>query len=43
MVGKEGIITDVIPAIKANKRLSLKAKKALVALIEELYETEGKE
>ncbi|MBA7513923.1 hypothetical protein ES705_05941 [subsurface metagenome] len=33
--GKEGIITDVIPAIKADKTLSLKVKRALIALIEE--------
>ncbi len=35
--GKEGIITDTIPAIKADKRLKLKAKKALIAMVEELY------
>lgn len=35
--GKEGVITGVIPAIKADKRLSLKAKRALIALVEELY------
>jgi len=33
--GKEGIITDTIPAIKANKRLNLKVKRALIALVEE--------
>jgi len=43
VTGKESVITDVIPAIKANKRLSLKAKKALIALIQELYETGGQE
>lgn len=42
VIGKEGMIMDAIPAIKANKKLSLKAKKALIALIQELYETEGK-
>ncbi len=35
--GKEGIITDTIPAIKADKRLKIKAKKALIAMVEELY------
>ena len=35
--GQEGIITETIPAIKADKRLSLKAKKALIALVEEFY------
>jgi len=34
--GKEGIITDTIPAIKANNRLNLKVKRALIALVEEL-------
>jgi len=34
--GREGIITDIIPAIKANKILELKAKRALIALTEEL-------
>ena len=34
--GKEGIITDTIPAIKANKRLNIAVKKALITLIEEL-------
>ena len=33
--GKEGIITDTIPAIKADKRLNLKVKRALIALVEE--------
>jgi len=38
--GKEGPKVDamsVLPAIKADKRLSPKVKKALVSLIEELY------
>ena len=34
--GKEGIITEVIAAIKADKGLRLKSKKALIALVEEL-------
>lgn len=33
--GKEGIITDVIPAIKADNKLTLKVKKILIALVEE--------
>lgn len=36
--GKEGIITDTIPAIKADKKLKLKIKRALITLIEELRE-----
>lgn len=34
--GKEGIITDIIPAIKADKSLKLKVKRALMVLVEEL-------
>lgn len=37
--GKEGIITDTIPAIKADKTLSLKAKRALIAMVEEIRGT----
>ena len=33
--GKEGVITDTIPAIKADKTLTLKVKRALIALVEE--------
>lgn len=33
--GKEGIITELIPAIKADKTLTLKVKRALIALVEE--------
>lgn len=35
-VGKEGIAPNIILAIKADKRLKLKAKRALIALVEEL-------
>ena len=35
--GKDSIIIEPIPAIKADKRIGIKAKKALVTLIEELY------
>lgn len=37
VAGKEGIVTGIIPAIKADKRLNLKTKKALIALVEQLY------
>jgi transcriptional regulator with XRE-family HTH domain len=37
--GKESVITEPIPAIKGDKHLNLKAKKALIALIEELHST----
>jgi len=36
IAGKEGIITDAIPAIKADKKLSLESQKALIALIKTL-------
>jgi transcriptional regulator with XRE-family HTH domain len=35
--GQESIVSDTIPAIKADKRLSIKAKKALISLVEEFY------
>jgi len=38
LCGKESLVTDTIPAIKADKRLKLKAKRALIALVEELCE-----
>ena len=31
--GKEGVVTDTIPAIKADKRLTLESKRALIALV----------
>ena len=37
VTGKERGIVDTIWVIKADKKLSVKAKKALVSLIEELY------
>lgn len=37
VAGKQGVITDTIPAIKADNKLSLKSKKAMVSLVEELY------
>ena len=39
VTGKEGVITDPIPAIKADRKLNLKAKRALIALIQEIYQT----
>ena len=37
VTGKEGVITDTIPAIKADKRLTLEVKKALIALVQALH------
>ena len=41
VTGKEGVIVDTIPAIKADKKLSLESKKALVTLVQELYSVRG--
>ncbi len=41
--GEQGVIIDTIPAIKANKRLNLKVKRALIALVEEYGEPIGEE
>jgi transcriptional regulator with XRE-family HTH domain len=38
VTGKEGLITEIIPAIKADKKLSLEVKNALVRLVQALYE-----
>jgi transcriptional regulator with XRE-family HTH domain len=35
--GQEAIVADPIAAIKADKKLTIKAKKALIALIEECH------
>ena len=35
VTGKEGVITDIIPAIKADKTLNLEVKKALITLVRE--------
>ena len=37
--GKESIITETLPVIKSDKGLTLKAKRALIALVEELRDT----
>jgi len=41
VTGKESVIVDSIPAIKADKKLSLESKKALVTLVQELYSVRG--
>jgi len=37
VTGREGIITDTIPAIKADRKLKLEVKKALITLVQALY------
>jgi len=41
--GKESIVTDTIPAIKADNRLNLKAKRLLIGFVEVLYGTTASE
>ncbi|MBA7688303.1 hypothetical protein ES703_96782 [subsurface metagenome] len=41
VAGKEGVITDTIPAIKADKTLNLEAKRALISLVRALRNTAG--
>ena len=36
VTGKKGIITDIIPTIKADKSLNLEVKRALIALVKAL-------
>jgi len=43
LTGREGIMTDTIPAIKADKTLPLKVKRALIALVEEHRESATQE
>jgi transcriptional regulator with XRE-family HTH domain len=40
LTGQEGVIIDTIPAIKADKKLKLEAKKALITLVRALYSGE---
>lgn len=42
VTGKEGVVTEIIPAIKADKNLNLEVKNVLVRLVQALYEVEGK-
>ena len=41
VTGKEGIITDTIPAIKADKQLKIEVKKALITLVQALRHDES--
>ena len=41
ITGKEGVVTDTIPAIKADKTLKLEAKKTLMALVKLLRDIPG--
>lgn len=41
VVGKEGVITDTIPAIRADKKLTLEAKKSLINLVKALHDSAG--
>lgn len=39
--GQESVLYETIPAIKADKRLSIKVKKALISLVEEFHNKES--
>jgi len=41
--GREWIITDTVAAIKGDKRLGLKVKRALITLVEKMREPAGSE
>jgi len=41
VTGKEGIITDTIPAIKADKQLKIEVKNALITLVKALRHDES--
>ncbi len=38
VTGKDGVITEIIPAIKGDKYLSVEVKNALVRIVQTLYE-----
>ncbi len=38
VTGKDGVITEIIPAIKGDKYLSVEVKNALVKIVQTLYE-----
>lgn len=42
VAGKEGVAAGIIPAIKADKGLDADTKKALIAIVKQLYEASGK-
>jgi transcriptional regulator with XRE-family HTH domain len=37
VTGKDSPFTELIPSIKADRKLTLKTKKALISLVEEFY------
>ena len=41
VTGKEGVITDTIPAIRADKALNLQTKRALITIIEQVRNAAG--
>jgi transcriptional regulator with XRE-family HTH domain len=42
VTGKESVITDTIPAIRADKKLNIEMKRALITLIRALYTEDEK-
>ena len=43
VTGKEGVVTEVIPAIKADKNLNLEVKNAMVILVQALHDAKNKD
>jgi hypothetical protein len=41
VTGKEGTVTEVIPAIKADKNLSVEVKDALIRIVQTIYEAKA--
>lgn len=42
LTGKESLITDTIPAIKADKKIKLEVKEALITIVQSEYASSGK-
>lgn len=42
VAGKEGVVAGIIPAIKADKGLDADTKKALIAIVKQMYKAGGK-
>jgi transcriptional regulator with XRE-family HTH domain len=41
VTGKEGTVTEVIPAIKADKNLTVEVKNALIRIVQAIYEAKA--
>ena len=41
VTGKEGTVTEIIPAIKADKHLNVEVKNALIRIVQTLYDSKA--